>query len=170
MAPAFDEVLSAAKRSAVHLEMRDTYMLDDPWFLAWRTGDFDVDDPGNQWWPKLIRETVARGVQVRRARIVSEPISDYVRFEYDITGRHNVEPGEQVRWLPRRQAAELALPGADFWLFDDETVMFNHFDGNGQWAEPGIELRNEPAVAKLCRSAFEAVWDRAVPHADYRPA
>lgn len=26
-----------------------------------------------------------------------------------------------------------------------------------------------PVVVKLCSSAFDAVWERAVPHADYRP-
>lgn len=31
---------------------------------------------------------------------------------------HNVKAGEEVRWLPRRQASDLALPGNDFWLFD----------------------------------------------------
>jgi hypothetical protein len=34
----------------------------------------------------------------------------------------------------------------------------------------GTELRHEPAIVKLCGSAFEAVWDSAVPHEDYRPA
>ena len=54
-------------------------------------------------------------------------------------------------------------PGAaryDFWLFDGAAVLFNYFSGDG--AAAGTELRDEPAVVKLCASAFEAVWDRAV--------
>jgi hypothetical protein len=98
---------------------------------------------------------------------VSEPISEYVRFEYDITFT-NVLAGEQVRWLPRRKATDLALPGNDFWLFDDKVLIVIHFTGEGESA--GLELVNDPDVVKLCSSAFEAVWERAIPHEDYRPA
>lgn len=28
---------------------------------------------------------------------------------------------------------------------------------------------DDPATVKLCTDAFEAVWERAVPHAEYRP-
>lgn len=31
----FAELFAATRESAVHLEMRDGYMLDDPSFLAW---------------------------------------------------------------------------------------------------------------------------------------
>jgi hypothetical protein len=61
------------------------------------------------------------------------------------------------------------LPGNDFWLFDNELVIFNHFGGDGGWAGDGEEICTEPAVVKLCSSAFEAVWDRGVPHQNYRP-
>ena len=46
--------------------------------------------------------------------------------------------------------------------------FFNYFSGGG--AAAGTELRDEPTVVKQCGSAFEAVWDRAVPQEDYRPA
>ena len=76
--------------------------------------------------------------------------------------------GEQVRWLPRRRASDLCLPGNDFWLFDDRLVRFHHFSGVGEIIED--ELSDAPAVIRLCATAFEAVWKRAVPHAEYRPA
>lgn len=77
-------------------------------------------DPAERWswWIELVSAAVSRGVDVHRACIVSEPISPYVRHEYEITSGHNVKAGEAVRWLPRRQASDLALPGNDFWLFD----------------------------------------------------
>ncbi|WP_441246274.1 DUF6879 family protein [Kitasatospora sp. McL0602] len=110
--------------------------------------------------------TTGRGVSVRRARIVSEPISAYVRFEYDVTAG-NTAAGEQVRWLPRRRATDLALPGNDFWLFDSATLLLNHFDGDGNFTDH--ELITDPAVSELCAAAFEAVWDRSIPHEEYRP-
>lgn len=164
----FAEVLASTRRSAAHLEMRDAYMVDDPAFVAWQDGQHL--DP-RQWWPDwldLVRQTVARGVEMRRARIVSEPISDYIHYEYDVTDG-NVESGEQVRWLPRRRSTDLALPGNDYWIFDDRLVRVNHFAGNGQKSEPGYELIEDEQVVRLCASAFEAVWVRAVPHHEYKP-
>jgi hypothetical protein len=169
--PGFDELLAAARISAVHLEMRDAYGVGDEAadFAAWkRTGERDVDPASTYWapWVALIRRTVARGVIVRRARIVSEPVTEYIRYEHAGTVV-NVEAGERVRWLPRRQASDIALPGNDCWIFDNETVLFNHFSGDGAWSEPGWEVRTEPAVARLAASAFEAVWERGIPHEKY---
>ncbi|EST22968.1 DUF6879 family protein [Streptomyces niveus] len=52
-------------------------------------------------------------------------------------------------------------------MFDGETVLFNHFSGDGNWSEPGWEVRTEQAVARLASAAFEAVWERGVPHEKY---
>jgi uncharacterized protein DUF6879 len=161
--------LTAARHSAVHLEMRDDYTAADPVFARWKAGEpIDASEQFRSWFD-LIVATVARGVQVRRARIVSEPVTDYIRYEHELTAALNVAAGEQVSWLPRRRASDLAVPGNDFWLFDDKRVVFNHFAGNGGWTDPPEEACTDPAVAKLCASAFEAVWARAIPNEDYRP-
>ncbi|WP_435218801.1 DUF6879 family protein [Streptomyces sp. bgisy034] len=167
----FDELLAAAEQSAVHLEMRDSYGVGDEAddFEGWkRTGKRDVDPESAYWapWVDLIRRTVARGVVVRRARIVSEPVTDYIRYEHAGTSV-NIHAGEQVRWLPRRQASDIALPGNDCWVFDGRTVLFNHFSGPGDWSGQAWEVRSEPAVAQLASSAFEAVWERGIPHEKY---
>ncbi|MGN9906370.1 DUF6879 family protein [Phytohabitans sp. LJ34] len=162
------ELFTACERSAVHLEMRDAYSTEDPVFQDWRAG-ISVD-PASRWreWFDLVSSTTARGVQIMRARIISEPISAYIRYEYEITDGLNITAGEQVRWLPRRGASDLALPGNDFWVFDHRLVALNHFGGEGEWLD--IELSTDPAMVKLCVAAFEAVWERATPHADYHPA
>ncbi|MFC9157622.1 DUF6879 family protein [Streptomyces bauhiniae] len=168
--PSFAELLDSAAESAVHLEMRDAYGVaaEAAGFARWKeTGEFD-DDPGSpHWapWTELVRRTVARGVSVRRARIVSEPVSDYIRYEHAGTGV-NVAAGEQVRWLPRRRASDICLPGNDFWLIDGSLVRWNHFTGDGATA-PG-EITEDPGAARLCEAAFEAVWSRAIPHAEYK--
>ncbi|MDY0816094.1 DUF6879 family protein [Kitasatospora purpeofusca] len=164
--PTFAEQLAATRSTAVHLEMRDSYSVakEDQTFAAWQDGfRHDPADRASWWrpWLTLIEDTVGRGVQVRRARIVSEPVSEYIRYEHSGTFT-NIAAGEQIRWLPRRQASDIALPGNDFWLFDGELVRFNHFTGNGESAGPTFS--DDPAVARLCATAFEAVWHRAVPH------
>ncbi|MFI2262350.1 DUF6879 family protein [Streptomyces tubercidicus] len=170
--PTFSELFKQATRSAVHLEMRDGYMRSDPRFASWLQNPLSVpaaNDPVSRPWLGLMREITSRGVEVRRARIFSEPMSDYLRFEHHLTPG-NVGAGEQVRWLPRRKASDLVLPGNDFWLFDDSLVVFLHFTGDGELSPEGDEERTtEPSVARLCSAAFEAVWERAVPHEEYKP-
>ncbi|MEU2180758.1 DUF6879 family protein [Streptomyces thermolilacinus] len=169
--PGFGELLATARHSAVHLEMRDSYGVGDEAgdFEHWkRTGERDADPTSAYWtpWVELIGRTVKRGVVVRRARVVSEPVTDYIRYEHAGTAV-NLHAGEQVRWLPRRQASDIALPGNDCWIFDGTTVLFNHFSGDGDWSEPRWEVRTEPAVARMASSAFEAVWERGIPHEKY---
>ncbi|MEV5611510.1 DUF6879 family protein [Streptomyces sp. NPDC052225] len=167
--PTIAELLAQCQRSAVHLEMRDQYGVaaEADEFRAWLdTGEVDVDPASPSWqpWVSLIGEATSRGVTVQRARIVSEPVTDYIRWEHAGTVV-NVGAGEQVRWLPRRRASNLALPGNDFWLFDDRVVRWGFFSGAG--ALVGHEVTDDPAVAKLCAEAFAAVWELATPHDQY---
>lgn len=161
-------LLRSSQHSAVHLETRDIYMPDDPDWLDWKAGK--RFDPAERWhdWFTLVADTADRGVVIRRARLVSEPVTDYIRFEYDVTAAHNIAAGEQVRWLPRHLAAGLTVPAADYWVIDGQVVLWNHFAGDGSWV--GEERCDDPAVVQLCMASFEAVWERATPHAGYRPA
>lgn len=168
--PPFNQLLADCQYSAVHLEMRESYAVEveEESFAAWKSGSRRNPDDRDSWWNEFhtqVADAVDRGVSVRRARIVSEPVTEYIRYEHSGTFM-NIAAGEQVRWLPRRQASDIALPGNDFWLFDDKLVRFGFFSGDG--ALVGRELNDDPDVAKLCGTAFEAVWDRAIPHEDYK--
>ena len=165
--PTFDELFAGCRYSAVHLEMRDMYTPDDETYLDWKAGvEFDPVERFRDW-HDLVVSTVGRGVEVRRARIVSEPITDFIRHEYEVTPVLNIPAGEKVRWLPRRRASDIALPGNDFWVFDDRLVRFGHFAGDGSYLDQ--EISTDSAVVKLCSNAFEEVWGRAIEHESYRP-
>ena len=162
----FENLLRECNSSAIHLEMRDVYTPSDPWFRAWLAGDREEFERRlSRPWLDLVREVTGRGVQVRRARVISEPATDYVAFEHATTGS-NVAAGEQVRWLPRRAACGLLLPANDYWVFDTRLVRFAFFSGDGQFL--ATELCNDPVIAEQCTAAFEAVWERAVPHGKYQ--
>ncbi|MCP2343562.1 DUF6879 family protein [Actinomadura rupiterrae] len=164
-------LLTGCERSVAHLEMRDVYAVDDEddMFARWKR-----DTPPNsaelrEWWQDwidLLAPLSSTGRGVRRARIVSEPVTDYIAYEWEITSG-NILAGEDVRWLPRRRASDLCLPGNDFWLIDDTTVVWNHFSGKGQWS--ANEVSRDASAVALCVRAFDAVWERAVPHKDYSP-
>ena len=166
-----DDLLANCEREAVHLELRDGYAIHSEAerfgrFIATGVYDHGGDAPDRAQWLDLMRRLTTSGRRVRRARVVSEPTTAYIRFEWAGTDE-NVEAGEEVRWLPRRLASSIALPGNDFWLFDDRTTVFTVFTGDGEVAER--QLTTDPAAVELCRSAFETVWSIATPHGEYRP-
>jgi hypothetical protein len=164
--PPFSELIAATTASAVHLETRDAYTPNDPSFLDWKAGR-PASAPAGAAWYDLVREHTARGVGFRRARVVSEPLADYIRFEYASTST-NAAAGEDVRWLPRHTAPGLLVPLTDYWVFDGRLVRFGLFAGDGEFLH--WELTEDPEVARTCSEAFERVWERAIPHDEYRPA
>ena len=60
------------------------------------------------------------------------------------------------------------FPGNDFWMFDGRLVVFHHYAGNG--VSTGFTTSADPGDIELCTSAFESVWEFAIPHASYQPA
>ncbi|MEU1626609.1 DUF6879 family protein [Streptomyces sp. NPDC020096] len=164
--PSFAELLASTDHTAVHLELRDSYG-DNPRFEAWRQGHRTDWDDRASWWHDFheqITRAVGRGVVIRRARVVSEPVSEYIQWEHYVT-RANVEAGEQVRWLTRRQSTDLLLPPNDFWLFDRRLARIHHFAGDGSLVAD--EFSSDSELVNRFSLAFESVWERAVPHEKY---
>jgi hypothetical protein len=164
----FEELLlTGFAREAIHLEMRDAYgtAVELPHMAKWARGEPD-DLEWLQGWCTTLREHVKAGKSVRRARVVSEPLSDYQRWSHSIADPM-VQAGEDIRWVPRRLVSSVALPGNDFYLFDDRLAVFLLYAGNGLSA--GMLSSCDPADLRLCRSAFEAVWELSIPHSEYQP-
>ncbi|GIH27600.1 hypothetical protein Aph01nite_59100 [Acrocarpospora phusangensis] len=167
------ELFAKAHSSVTHLELRDTYGSGGPGYRAWREGASledaaRIDEPFVAPWVALVRSTTERGITFRRARVISEPVTGYIRFEHAATGYSNLAGGEQVRWLPRPQAKDIPMPACDFWQIDDGLICWVFQDGDG--GPNGYELSEYPAQVKLCSAAFEAVWERALDHSEYEPA
>ncbi len=163
----FEGLLTGFETVALHLETRDAYgtAVELPHMAKWAAGE--PDDLG--WlsgWCANLREGVKAGKSVRRARIVSEPLSDYQRWSYSIA-QPMVDAGEDIRWVPRRLLSTTLIPGNDFYLFDGRLVVFLTYTGNGLAA--GKFASAGAADIRLCRESFEAVWKLAIPHREYRP-
>ncbi len=163
----FWEILDHTRASLIRLEMRDSYDETEKGFAEWKaTGDISAYD----WDVHLdkMRAATARGVTVRRVRVVSEPVSDYIRWEHACTHR-NVEVGEDIRWLPRTRAADLMLPGADCWVFDNRLIRWNFQRGDGTNPRH-YTFSSDPRTVRDIIAAFHIAWDRAIPHNDYKPS
>ena len=99
-----------------------------------------VDPAWREPWKRYVRGVRASGRVMQRVHIVSEPVSDYVRFELLHVYPANVEAGEDVRILGRQNAA--SLPAMDFWLFDDALAAILTYDETG--AVSRVELDDAP--------------------------
>ncbi|CAM5467250.1 hypothetical protein GCM10010298_49710 [Streptomyces microflavus] len=44
-------------------------------------------------------------------------------------------------------------------------MLFHWFTGVGEWA--GHEFNEDSATVKMVIAAFEAVWERAIPHEEF---
>ncbi|MEV6065946.1 DUF6879 family protein [Nocardia sp. NPDC052001] len=163
----FDRLLAEFAHEAIHLETRDAYgtVVELPHFARWAAGESD-DLEWLRGWCSTLREHAAAERSVRRARIVSEPLSDYQRWSHSIAWPM-VEAGEDIRWVPRVLVSSIALPGNDFYLFDQRHVVFLHYAGNG--LATGYSLSTDADDIQLCRKAFETVWKLAIPHREYQP-
>lgn len=163
----FDKLLADFMRESIHLETRDAYgtAIELPYMAKWAAGEPD-DLEWLQGWCSTLREHVKAGRRVRRARIVSEPLSDYQRWSYSIA-HPMVDAGEDIRWVPRRLVSSVAIPGNDFYLFDDQLSVFLIYAGDGLAVDKVTST--DPHDIQLCRSAFEEVWKLSVPHRDYQP-
>lgn len=163
----FDRLLCAFERESAHLETRDAYgtAVELPHMAKWVAGEAD-DQEWLRGWCSTLREHVSAGKSVRRARVVSEPLSNYQRWSHSIASPM-VEAGEDIRWIPRRLVSSVALPGNDFYLFDERLVVFLMYTGNGLAADKIAST--DFGDIRLCHSAFESVWKLGIPHRDYEP-
>ncbi|MCP2342952.1 DUF6879 family protein [Actinomadura rupiterrae] len=165
-----ETLIREARHSVVHLEQRDEYTAEPEyrrWLEAGKRADHGAMAAYMAPWKEFVGEVTAKGVVMRRARIVSEPLSDYIEWEHALT-EFNVEAGEQVRWLSRRDAYDLLTPTADFYVIDSQLVAFNFNAGDGTSLRE-YEYVSDPVRVGPVVASFEQVWNRAVDHAEYKP-
>ena len=108
---AFDDRFTELfERCAFRLELLDRY--DSPGtqdrlarFLAG-----EPDDPAiRAGWDALLADLRRAGKSISRVHVVSEPLTDYLRFELAFYAG-SVAAGEDVRILPRARTADMSLP------------------------------------------------------------
>lgn len=87
--------------------------------------------PYEDEWTALIRKHREAGGTIGRVHIVTRPLSDYVRFEFERYYRHQAPIGEDIRILDVTDR-ENPLPDVDdFWMFDRSTIVLMHYEADG---------------------------------------
>ena len=95
----FTALFTRFDREAVHLEMRDSYgtVVELPHMAQWARGEHD-DLEWLQGWCNCLARAHGNRQAGRRARIVSEPPSDYPRWSCSIAWPM-VEADEDIPWV-----------------------------------------------------------------------
>jgi hypothetical protein len=117
-----------------------------------------VDPAWREPWKRLVRDVRASGRTMQRVHIVSEPVTDYVRFELLDVYPANVEAGEDVRILGWDKAYALGVDVRkwDYWLFDDDRGAELVYDDNGRVER--VEMHDMPRLMqRLCLLRDEAL-------------
>jgi hypothetical protein len=166
----FLDLFRQMKHGAFRLELRDRYNVPaerERW-EAFQARDWPRLDELNRvqraTWMDLMRQVTSSGRHVERVRIVSEPPTNYIRFELRLNAG-NAKAGEDIRYLPRDQAADLPLPEVDYWLFDETTAVVLHFADDDFLT--GMERVDDPDIVARLRVSRDAAWQVAVPYPVY---
>lgn len=162
----FVRLFNESARTARRLETQTSYGVEqeDDAYRKFLAGD----DPGIDWfrpWLDFVTEQTRLGKSIERVRVVDDPPIDYMRFEIALTP-HNIRAGEDIRYLPRTVANQLGLPKEDYWLFDDNRLIFERFAEEDGWYL-GFEPIEDDNVVKLHVKSFKEAWKHAIAYEEY---
>lgn len=155
----FQAAFESASRSIFRLETLQ-YYAGDPNFDRFLAGETWEDTESKRHWVDLVLRRRRDGVVMQRVHAVTEPWSDYVRFEITWSYPPNVTAGEDVRII----SGATAWPGPDFWMFDDRYVWLMHYTVDGALERVEDASASAPAVAAcLTREALALRVAEALP-------
>ncbi len=160
----FDKTWNNAKSSIIRLETFPIYEIpvEMARFEKYKRGLPHLDEELIAWKNRL-KETAQRGVKVKRYRVIEEPISDYLEFEFDfwkktinsqhvfvinrneyvsIIGKHGVEP-------------------SDFWMFDQKIVYQMNYSTRGVFVSGKVE--SDSNKIHQFQKIIEDIASKAVP-------
>ncbi|MCU1643102.1 MAG: hypothetical protein JWN03_3377 [Nocardia sp.] len=165
-------LLGMAERRAFHLEVEDDHSVsneDEP-MRRWRAGlpPLDPDNYPPDWkrWEDLTDAATGRGVALQRVRVVSEPLTEYIRFLHAVTDRNQAH-GEEIRWMPRQNLDSAEVTADEWWLLDDAALAWTLFDQQGDFA--GFAVTRDPFDVTRAMTVRDILWAKAIPHTDYIP-
>jgi hypothetical protein len=131
---------------------------------CWREGK-----PAPAWqkereWLAMVREAATAGKRMQRVRVVRQPLSDYVRMEFDWGYPDNVAAGEDIRIVEVKDASGVPdMLDHDYWLFDDRIAVRMEYTADGSFIRP-VEVEDVVPYRRCRASAMRL----AVPFSQYR--
>ena len=140
---------------------------EDEDLAAFAAGRPEPGSPEKDEWTAMIAANHRAGRIQQRVHVVTEPLTDYMRFELTWAYAPNVAAGEDIRIIPGYRDGEwpYPLPQFDYWLFDSRDMYINRYTEDGIWlgAEP---VEDPDQIVSACHWRDAALY-RAVPWRQY---
>ncbi|MFJ5680897.1 DUF6879 family protein [Streptomyces sp. NPDC093097] len=129
---AWNACFDTMQREAWRLETLPAYTMPQEAEILERflAGEKSPDDY-NSGWMNEVRQWREEGKSVGRVHIVTRPLSDYLRFEFEYYYRHHVKAGEEIRILDLTDRPNPGLADQDFWMFDESKVVHLNYRPDG---------------------------------------
>jgi len=109
---AWNDCFDSMRSEAWRLETLPVYTMpqEAEKLVGFLAGEKSPDDHTSVWMDK-VRAWTAEGKYVGRVHILTRPLSDYLRFEFEYYYRHHVTAGEDIRILDLTDRPNSGLPG-----------------------------------------------------------
>lgn len=131
----FEDAWKQTKNSIFRLESFPKYKVPEDLeiFEKWKKGQNQFGAKPDLWLQN-IKATKELGIVMERVRVVSLPISEYIRYEIDYW-KFSIRNGENILFIGKEDFNEIKrlfnFKLKDFWFFDDKTlIIFYYDDGN----------------------------------------
>lgn len=154
----------AFQRTAFRLETHPSYDVTserEEYEAFLSSGTLSIPDDDS--WLTRVRHFRATDRWIGRVHVLRRPLTDYLRYELAVY-RHTVAAGEDIRILDLTSQPDPGLPGQDFWLFDETSVVRMDYDNQG--TQLGRELLEDIDPAPYAHWQRLALA-RAQPYAQY---
>jgi hypothetical protein len=166
--PDLTELLTNFRYSAFRLETLSEYAMDEEaeLFESFLRGEpLPEWTPGNNSWLRMVADHAAAGRTMSRVHLVTPPLCDYLRFEF-AAQVPSARAGEDIRVADVTEHRGLAHLEQDFWLFDSETVLLQHYDDKGRFLGSELTTHN----VGYFRQVRDQVLDASMPLMEYLTA
>lgn len=166
----FNALFDRFQQTVVRLEALPVYDLafEADSIAAWRRGDPRPErsvrtDP---WVARIAASTTTQGKQWQRVRVLSDPPTEYERYELD-SYVESQAVGEQIFIAERQIALDVVEGelGPDVWLFDagqrGAFAAVMRYDPTGRWL--GVDHVTDPAVVAAFADRIDRVRQVSIP-------
>lgn len=164
----FERLFAEFRYTAFRLETLQNYAVDyekEP-LRRFLSGEPFGHSPILAEWGEEVGERTRAGMRYSRVHVVTEPLSDYVRFECAWAYRPNVTAGEDVRILPVADDEwPEGVPHWDYWLFDSATLLGMNYTPDGEMLAG--ELIEDPELIVSANLWRDRTVHLSVPFAEY---
>ncbi len=168
----FEACFTRFRHSVFRLETLQCYgnSGEDTEIAAFRRGERQPPpDRLRCWWRELLRAAVREGRMMQRVHVVTEPLTEYLRYELTWAYAPSVSAGEDIRIIavPPGGPWPVDLPprGTDYWLFDSTQLYHQSYDPQGSWL--GTIPVTDPARVSAACAWRDVALGQAVSWAQY---